>query len=58
MRFVANCKMHIDGKLKEVEVRWATNGQWQTQKDVWIGVVSNCWISTADTTDAGNGARA
>jgi hypothetical protein len=45
IRFVANCKMHIDGKLKDVDVRWANNGQWQPQKDVWIGVVSNCWIS-------------
>jgi hypothetical protein len=45
IRFVANCKMHIDGKLKDVDVRWANNGQWQPQKDVWIGVVTSCWIS-------------
>jgi hypothetical protein len=45
MRFVANCKMHVEGKVKEVDVRWATTGQWQPQKDVWVGVVSNCWIS-------------
>ena len=45
IRFVANCKMHVDGKLKEVDVKWATNGQWQPQKDVWVGIVSNCWIS-------------
>jgi hypothetical protein len=45
MRFVANCKMHVEGKMKEVDVRWATNGQWQPQKDVWIGSVTACWLS-------------
>jgi hypothetical protein len=45
IRFVANCKLHIDGKLKEVDVRWANTGQWQPNKDVWVGIVSNCWIS-------------
>ena len=45
IRFVANCKLHIEGKLKEINVRWATNGQWQQQKDVPFGGVTSCWLS-------------
>jgi hypothetical protein len=45
IRFVANCKMHVDAKMKEVDVRWATNGQWFPQRDVPIGVVRGCWLS-------------
>jgi hypothetical protein len=45
IRFVANCRMHIEGKLKEVDVRWATNGAWQPQRDVWVGSVTGCWLS-------------
>jgi hypothetical protein len=45
IRFVANCKMHIESKLKEVDVRWATQGPWYGNRDVPIGVVSGCWLS-------------
>ena len=45
IRFVANCKMHIDGKVTEIDVRWAPNGQWQTQNNAWYGPVSGCWLS-------------
>jgi hypothetical protein len=45
VRFVANCKLRVEGKLKEVNVRWATNGTWQPQKDVPFGGVSSCWLS-------------
>jgi len=45
LRFVANCKLHVDGKMPELEVRWAPQGQWQTQKDVWVGTVTGCWLS-------------
>jgi hypothetical protein len=45
IRFVANCKMRVEGKLSEIDVRWANNGQWQTQKDAWYGPVSGCWLS-------------
>jgi hypothetical protein len=45
IRFVANCKMHVESKMKEVDVRWATQGQWYPQRDVPIGVVSGCWLS-------------
>ena len=45
IRFVANCNMPIDGKLNEIYVRWATNGQWQTQNNAWYGPVSGCWLS-------------
>ena len=45
IRFVANCKMHIVGKMGQVDVRWATTGQWGAQRDVWVGSVSGCWLS-------------
>ena len=45
IRFVANCKLHIDGKLNEVDVRWAPNGQWQTQNNAFYGPVTGCWLS-------------
>jgi hypothetical protein len=45
IRFVANCKMHVEGKLNEIVVRWATNGEWQTQNNAWYGPVSGCWLS-------------
>jgi hypothetical protein len=45
IRFVANCKMHIEGKFEEVEVRWAPSGPWQTQRDAWFGPVTGCWLS-------------
>ena len=45
IRFVANCKLHVEGKLDEIDVRWATNGQWQTQKDAYYGPVTGCWLS-------------
>jgi hypothetical protein len=45
IRFVANCKMHVDGKMDEIDVRWSTNGPWLTQKDAWYGPVSGCWLS-------------
>jgi hypothetical protein len=45
IRFVANCKMHVEGKLKQLDVRWATNGAWQPQHDVWVGSVTGCWLS-------------
>ena len=45
IRFVANCKLHVEGKLSEIVVRWATNGEWQTQNNAWYGPVSGCWLS-------------
>jgi hypothetical protein len=45
IRFVANCKMHVESKVKEVDVRWATQGQWFPQREVPIGVVTGCWLS-------------
>jgi hypothetical protein len=45
IRFVANCKMHIEGKLKQLDVRWSTQGPWQGQRDVWVGSVSGCYLS-------------
>ncbi len=45
IRFVANCKLHVEAKMKEVDVRWATQGQWYTERDVPIGTVSGCWLS-------------
>jgi hypothetical protein len=45
IRFVANCKMHIEGKLNEIIVRWAPNGEWQTQRDAYYGPVKGCWLS-------------
>jgi hypothetical protein len=31
IRFVANCKMHLEGEMQNFEVRWAQQGQWQTK---------------------------
>jgi hypothetical protein len=45
IRFVANCKLHVESKIKEVDVRWQTQGQWYAQKEVPIGTVSGCWLS-------------
>ena len=45
MRFVANCRMHIDGKVTQVDVRWNQQGPWQPNHDVWVGTVSACWLS-------------
>jgi hypothetical protein len=45
IRFVANCKLHVEAKMKEVDVRWATQGQWYAQKEVPIGTVTGCWLS-------------
>jgi hypothetical protein len=45
IRFVANCRMHVEGTFKQVDVRWATTGPWQPQRDVWVGSVSGCWLS-------------
>jgi len=42
IRFVANCKLHVESKVKEVDVRWATQGQWYPQRDVPIGAVTGC----------------
>ena len=45
IRFVANCKMHVEAKMKDVDVRWQTQGQWYPQKDVPVGTVTGCWLS-------------
>jgi hypothetical protein len=45
IRFVANCKMHVVGRMKDVDVRWQQNGQWFGNRDVPIGTVTGCWIS-------------
>jgi hypothetical protein len=45
IRFVANCKLHVEAKLKEVDVRWATQGQWYPQREVPMGTVTGCWLS-------------
>jgi hypothetical protein len=45
IRFVANCKMHVESKMKDVDVRWAPQGQWFPNHDVPIGTVSGCWLS-------------
>jgi hypothetical protein len=45
IRFVANCKLHVDAKMKELDVRWATQGPWYPQRDVPIGTISGCWLS-------------
>jgi len=45
IRFVANCKLHVESKMKELDVRWAPQGQWYPQRDVPIGAVSGCWLS-------------
>jgi hypothetical protein len=45
IRFVANCKLHVDTRMKQVDVRWAPQGEWYSQRDVPIGTVSGCWLS-------------
>jgi hypothetical protein len=45
LRFVANCKLHVESKVPEIDARWQPQGQWSPQKDVWIGTVSGCWLS-------------
>jgi len=45
IRFVANCKMHIEGEMQGFEVRWAPQGQWQRQDKAFIGTVSGCTLS-------------
>ena len=45
IRFVANCKLHVEGKLNEITVRWATNGEWQQQPNAYYGPVKGCWLS-------------
>ena len=45
IRFVANCKLKVEARVKEVDVRWATQGQWYPQKDVPMGPVTGCWLS-------------
>jgi hypothetical protein len=31
--------------LQQLDVRWATQGAWQSQHEVWVGTVSGCWLS-------------
>jgi hypothetical protein len=60
-RFVANCKLHLEGKMEKFDVRWQTPGQpgareaqandekwtrmWQPASDVWVGSVAACTLS-------------
>jgi hypothetical protein len=46
-RFVANCKLHIEGKIGHMQTRWHLNGEWGTANDGWVGTVSNCLLSDA-----------
>jgi hypothetical protein len=45
IRFVANCKMHLDGEMENFGVRWAQQGQWQAQNKAFVGTVSGCVLS-------------
>jgi hypothetical protein len=45
MRFVANCKMHLEGEMDNFGVRWAQQGQWQSQPKAFIGIISACSLS-------------
>jgi hypothetical protein len=45
IRFVANCKMHLEGEMENFGVRWAQQGQWQPQTKAFVGTVSACTLS-------------
>jgi hypothetical protein len=45
IRFVANCKLRVEGRVKDVDVRWQPQGQWYTNHDVPVGSVTGCWLS-------------
>ncbi len=46
-RFVANCKLHIEGKVSRMFTRWHTNGDWGEANNGWVGTVSGCTLSDA-----------
>jgi hypothetical protein len=46
-RFVANCKLKIDGKMEKLETRWQLNGAFSAASDGWVGTISNCLLSDA-----------
>ena len=47
IRFVANCKMHVEGEMQTFGVRWALppQGQWQQLDKAFVGTVSGCSLS-------------
>jgi hypothetical protein len=45
IRFVANCKMHLEGEMENFGVRWAQQGQFQQQQKAFFGPVSGCTLS-------------
>jgi hypothetical protein len=46
-RFVANCKLKIEGKIDKIETRWQYNGKWGEATDAWVGTISACLLSDA-----------
>jgi hypothetical protein len=46
-RFVANCKLHIEGKIEKVGARWQPSGQFGPVGPAWVGTLSACLLSDA-----------
>ena len=46
-RFVAHCKLTVEGQLRAVKVRWAPppGGQWLDEQNAWTGSVTGCKLS-------------
>jgi hypothetical protein len=44
-RFSVKCKYQVEGNLKDVGVRWEQSAQWYSNKDWYVGSVSNCKLA-------------
>lgn len=47
LRFVAHCKLAVEGKMSKLEARWAMppKGEWFPLTNAWTGTVSDCKVS-------------
>lgn len=46
-RFDVTCRVKFVGKQDKMELRWDTTGNWQPEKDVWIGRALDCRVNNS-----------
>lgn len=44
-RFLANCRLHLTGRVTKLSTRWEPRGEFFPQPGAWVGTVSGCKIS-------------
>lgn len=46
-RFDVTCRVKFLGKAGQIELRWDTNANWQTERETWVGRAVDCRVNNS-----------